>query len=49
MSEQTDQTGRPLFACSDCAIVYARFEEPEHCRICGNETFVEVRARGEPY
>ncbi len=46
MSDQYNQLGRPLHACEMCSVVYARYQAPEECRVCGNDSFVEVQVKG---
>ena len=36
---------RPFYACESCSLVYARFERPEACPVCGRESFTEVTPR----
>ncbi|MFC6824275.1 hypothetical protein [Halopelagius fulvigenes] len=49
MSDQQDQHGRPLFACGKCSIVYARFDPPGECRVCGHDSFTEVQVQSRPF
>ncbi len=46
MSDRYNQLGRPLYACEDCSIAYARYQAPETCRVCGNDSFVAVQVKG---
>lgn len=33
---------RTLYACNICDLVYAGFDEPDECRVCESDMFIEV-------